>query len=291
MANETWTADNLLLEAAEKKKKALKNDIILSEKIERTKEQFAFLSLKQKNEFQNIERVKNHYRKEEEAVRQAHYATQLSLQNQFETARMKYEAAVERDNKELDRKLQYYQGRYEECDQKLEDILKTLEDKTKQVERRQERLVNQVVTPAGKKMVKEILSSDEEETSPPPPPPPKPQGGGGVVKKIGPKKVGVKVVKIVQPDLTQEQKEADGRQLIIDAKEEAYLLRQQSAILLEKEMMNKNSLLKKAKAELEDLNQKLPLPEEDIFLKENEIAVLKKEINFIYEQMPKEFRK
>jgi hypothetical protein len=299
------TEEQVWLDNFEKKKKDLKKDIQITDKIEKIKDQYQYLSSKQEAELDQVRKLRNHYRKEEESVRQKHFSCQQSLENQFNTAKMKFEAAMERDCKDLENKLDYYRSRFQECDDKIDAIVKNIEYKTKQAGKKQDRLVNQVITPTGKKMVNEILYSTENEEvnlsppSPPPPSSPSTQQDRGVKRIIQPKKAGVRTSKILltskeSKEYTKEDRdkeEENAKKELFDIKELKYAMIKTAAEEGEKQMIQKNSQLKVLQNKLNHLTKVVPYPDDDIFTVENEINVLAREIELIREQIPKTYRK
>lgn len=309
----SMSEEQLNLDRIEKNKKNLKKDIVLTDKIERTKDQYQYLSSKQEMELEQVRKLRTHYQKEEESTRLKHHSCQQSLEHQFLTAKMKYEAAMERDMKDLDNTIQYYKGRYKECDDKIESIVKNIQHKTKQVERKQDRLVNQILTPTGKQMVNEILTSSDEEpieevvtvknvvSIPPPAPIVSKPVQGGATRTIQPKKQGVKIVRIqaasdadMSTDYTNAQRDTSdqqAKQKLLDIQEEKYMFAKHAAEEGEKEMITKNSQVKVLKNKMDHLKKVVPYPEDDIFTIENEINVLTREIELIRDQIPKQHRR
>ena len=259
------TSDSLLLEDLQKKKKQRQKDEKVLEKVEWLDDKKDTLSSKEQAEIDRIEATKSYLRQQLTLIEDKHQKQVL-----------------------------YYNEQLATCERRQDEIRNRYSSMIGRAEIKQSRLINQIQTPSVKKQFQEIVQPPNPENKISDPPL---AGGQKNLKiKMAAKQPGVKVVKVVPKetaieDLPQEEKEQMGRQMLLDAKEQEYLTKKAAFDLLERKMMEKNALLKRAKAELEDLNRKLPLPDEDIFQKENEIAVLKQEINLLYEQMPKEFRK
>jgi hypothetical protein len=282
------TEDQIMLDNIEKKKKQVKQDEKVLERVETLNEIKITFTKREQDELDRLEKAKTHF-KDSIRVQEEKRDKEIRRLEDIHTTKV---AAVETN---YERATQYFFKQLEDLELNQQKIRDRYSDLLQSTEKKQERLKNKIITPQVKKQlepeVQEETKKPVEALKPVEPTVIKVEEPKQKIK-IQPKKVGVKSQTFKKKETIEPDDE------LVEPISGAELHRQQWIFMnnareehrkeCEQVLMAKNRLLSRLIQERKDMSLLVVPPTDDeLYEKERDILNLQDEISLIQENMPK----
>lgn len=281
------TEDLVMLDNMEKRKRQIKQDEKVLERVETLDEMKITFTKREQDELDRLDKAKTHF-KDQIRIQEEKRDKEIKRLEDIHTTKV---SAVETS---YERATQYFFRQLEDLESSQQKIRDRYSDLLQSTEKKQTRLKNKIITPQIKKQlepevevvkpvekVKPVVNTVVEVEEPKP------------KLKMQPKKAGVKsqkVVKVVAPD--------DDDEEVVEPISGAELHKRQWTFMnnareehkkeCEQALMLKNQLLSKLLQERKDMGlREEPPTDDEIYEKERDILNLQDEIYLIKENMPK----
>ena len=238
MPSASYIEDSMWLEQAAQRKKQKQQDERLVEQVEKIQDTINNISSKEQKELNAIERTKDYYRNQI-------FFIQQSTDSKVSEIRTIAEKRIQSLEEESNKKIHYFEEQLKLQEEKQDLLRKKYETEQNQKQRKQNRIANKVNTPHNRELINEVIMPTNNIIVPQ-------QSDDEKVKKA----------EIEFRKMLEEQQQAQ---------------KEIKRIFYEPQLIENTKKLKQAENELKDLKNKQYPDDDAIFLKENEIGLLKQE--------------